>query len=391
MQESYFNNMFFSVLNYGFEQVSLIDSFESAIWTDRYADYGDFELYVPASDKVLETFPEDYFLHYNHSDRLMVIENIELKTSVDDGDHFIISGSSMERLLNRRTIWQQTDIDGNLQDSVERLLNENVINPSDSSRKIDKFIFDKSADPDVTKWKVTHQFTGDYLLDAIKTLCDEHDIGFKLIPNLDNGELHFSLYYGANRSYDQVDNPYILFSPSLSNLSSSDYVRDFSKRANFAYVGGEGDGQSRRFQTVQLKEGSASKWARRELFVDARNIQSRNGDQPIPDDQYNESLRAEGKKKLRENNKIEKFTSQVSLHENQQYGKDFFMGDLVTFTNNYGISSKARIVEYVRNQDTNGYKEYPTFDAVDSDGLLDSKYNNIMDSDGENIDEGVIQ
>lgn len=391
MVESLSDNMFFSVLNYKFEQVSLIDYFESAIWTDRYDDYGDFELYVPATDKVLQTFPEDYFLHYNRSDRLMVIENIELKTSVDDGDHFIISGSSMERLLNRRTIWRQTDINGNLQDSVERLLNENVIKPSDSARKINKFIFDKSTDPNVTKWKVTHQFTGDYLLDAIKTLCEEHDIGFKLIPNLDTGEMHFSLYYGANRSYDQVDNPYILFSPSLSNLSSSDYIRDFSKRANFAYVGGEGDGPARRFQTVQLKEGSASQWARRELFVDARNVQSRNGDQQIPDAQYNASLRSEGKKKLKENNKIEKFTSQVTLPENQQYDKEFFMGDLVTFTNNYGISSKARIIEYVRNQDKNGYKEYPTFEAVDSEGLLDSQYKNITDSDGENIDEGVIQ
>ena len=34
------------VLNTNFETVYIVDSFKSMIWTDRYNEYGDFEIYL---------------------------------------------------------------------------------------------------------------------------------------------------------------------------------------------------------------------------------------------------------------------------------------------------------------------------------------------------------
>lgn len=385
------NGMIFEILDKNFQSVSIVDTYESAIWSDRYGGFGDFELYVPADSEVLAKYPIDYYLRYSGSRHLMVIEKVELKTDAEDGDHFIITGRSMESFLYRRVIWKQTDIDGNLQDGVERLLNENLIKPSDGARKVAGITFQKSNDPMVTKWNSDHQFTGDSLYDAIHTMCSEHDIGFELIPDVDkSGDAIFRLYYGVNRSYDQVDHPYISFSPGEDNLVSSDYIRDYTDKANFAYIGGEGEGDQRRFQTVKLKDEDSNKWNRREIFVDARGISSKNGDQEIPADQYNAKLVTEGKKKLKENNKLETFDAEVSPAKNNVYGVDYDIGDIVSFEDKYGILAKARITEYVRNQDKNGYREYPTLKALDGGGLLDSNYKEIQDSDGENINDGVI-
>ena len=50
----------------------------------------------------------------------------------------------------------------------KKLLDENIINPSDTSRKVEGLIFEASTDPAITGLTVDAQFTGDNLYDAIK-------------------------------------------------------------------------------------------------------------------------------------------------------------------------------------------------------------------------------
>ena len=41
------------VLNTNFESVAVVDEFESLIWTDRYDEAGDFELYMSMDKRLL--------------------------------------------------------------------------------------------------------------------------------------------------------------------------------------------------------------------------------------------------------------------------------------------------------------------------------------------------
>lgn len=43
------------VLNKNLETTGVIDAYESLIWTPRYYTYGDFELYLPATDYNIKT------------------------------------------------------------------------------------------------------------------------------------------------------------------------------------------------------------------------------------------------------------------------------------------------------------------------------------------------
>jgi hypothetical protein len=50
------------VLDTEFRPVSIIDVYESLIWTDRYDEYGDFELYISMSPDPLTLYNKFRFL-----------------------------------------------------------------------------------------------------------------------------------------------------------------------------------------------------------------------------------------------------------------------------------------------------------------------------------------
>ena len=120
-------------------------------------------------------------------------------------------------------IWGQKILTGNLQDAIQTLLNEIVISPTIVDRKISNFIFKKSTDSKITALTIDAQYTGDNLYTVINKLCDANNIGFKVTLNNTN-QFVFELYVGADRSYDQDLNPYVVFSPKFDNIITSSYL-----------------------------------------------------------------------------------------------------------------------------------------------------------------------
>ena len=257
------------VLDENLNAVAIIDSYNSLIWTDRYNECGDFEIYTRMSEEALEYIKQDYYLQIKDSEHLMIIETIRVTSDADEGNNLTVTGRSLESILDRRVIWGQRTISGNLQNGVKALLDENIISPSKPERKIDNFIFKPSTDPAVTGLTLEAQYTGDNLYDVIQSICAERNIGFRITLNADK-QFVFELYSGVDRSYDQIVNPYVVFSPNFDNLISSNYIESRSSLKNVTLVGGEGEGSARRYTAV----GNTSGLARREIFTDARDISS---------------------------------------------------------------------------------------------------------------------
>lgn len=257
------------VLDKDLDAISVIDTYESFIWTDRYYQYGDFELYTAMTDDLLNYIQQDYYLQKRGSDRVMIIEKLLIETDAEDGNHITVTGRSLESILDRRVIWGLITITGNLQDGIETLLNACIIKPSNVNRQIPNFVFKRSTDPAITKLTIEAQYTGDNLYDVIQKICEERGIGFKITLN-NSKQFVFELYSGVDRSYDQTVNPYVVFSPSFDNIVSSNYVESKSALKNVTLVGGEGEGSARRYTAV----GNVSGLDRRETFTDARDISS---------------------------------------------------------------------------------------------------------------------
>ena len=348
------------VLNTDLDAISVVDTYESFIWTDRYRQPGDFELYMSMMLSVLQYIRQDYYIWNRDSEHVMIIEKIRIDSDVEDGNHITVTGRSLESILDRRIVWGQQVIRGNLQNGVKTLLNSCIISPSDSNRKISNFIFKESTDPAITSLTIDAQYTGDNLLTVIEKICVEHDIGFKVTLN-DNKQFVFELYAGVNRSYDQTSNPYVVFSPKFENIINSNYIESKSALKTVTLIGGEGEGSARKYTTV----GGGSGLNRREIFTDARDISSDAGNGvTLTDAEYTSQLQQRGREKLSENTDVTSFEGQVETTIMFKYGEDFFNGDIVQITNEYGHETKARILEIVMSENEEGTSVYPTFATI---------------------------
>lgn len=351
------------VLDINFKAVCILDSFESFIWTDRYAKYGDFEIYTPNDKKIVNALKQDYYLQNQDSEYLMIVESIQKESDVEAGKKLTITGRSLESILTRRIIWNQTIISGNLQTGIKKLITENVISPAIPSRRISNFIFEDSTDIAVTSLTIpSAQYTGDNLYDAIANLCATYELGFKITLN-DMNQFVFKLYSGTDRSYSQSKNPYVIFSPDFENIINSNYLESKKTLKNVTLVAGEGEGAERKTTII----GNTSGLDRRELFTDARDISSTTDGGTLSDEEYNKQLKQRGTENMTDYKTTKTFDGQVETTKMFSYGIDFFLGDKVQIVDEDGMELKSRVDEIVRSQDENGYDVYPTFTILDEE------------------------
>lgn len=353
------------VLNADFESIAVIDTYESMIWTDRYNAYGDFEIYFAMDENLLEYIKEDYYLWLKDSEHSMIIEDIKIDADTEEGNRLIVTGRSLESILERRIIWGQRIFSGNLQNAIQIMLNENIISPSVADRKIANFIFVPSTDSKITSLTIDNQYTGDDLYTVIKGLCEENNIGFKIVLTDDN-QFAFSLYAGADRSYDQTENTTYGFSPNFENINNSNYFSSKAGYRNVTLVAGEGEGEGASRKTTVV--GSASGLDRRELFTDARDISSDTEDGTLSDAEYIAQLRTKGLKNLADHMITTAFEGEVEVTRLFKYGEDFFIGDIVQIANEYGNENSAYISELIISNSDEGLSIYPTFKTISKEG-----------------------
>lgn len=355
--------MVLTVLDTNFNTIAVLDGYKSLIWSDPFANYGDFELYVPVNRTYFDQLQEDYYILNKDSEHVMIIESIETDSDLELGSYIRITGRSLESILDRRIIWGLRYAKGNMQDFIQAILNENIINPSIADRKIPNFVFQRSDDSRITGLTIDTQYTGDNILDVITELCEEAEIGFKIILNNQN-QFVFSLYAGIDRSYSQDVNPYVVFSPKFENLINSNYYKSKENLKNVTLIGGEGEANERVYTTY----GSGSGLQRRELFSDARDLQSKdeNGND-IPRSQYIANLQRRGQNNLLDYTEIEAFEGEVEATQMFVYKEDFFIGDIVQIANEYGKEGRTRITELTISDDETGLAIYPTFTILEDD------------------------
>lgn len=358
------------IMDENFAGVSTLDIFESLIWTDRYYACGDFEIYMPCSEKMLSTLKQDMYLYLRESEHIMIIEDIQIDTDVEDGAHLTVTGRSLESILDRRVIWNLTTLSGGLQAGIKQLLNENAIAPSDPARVIPNLIFQDSTDSKITNLSLNAQYYGENLYDVICEVCESNEIGFKITLNESN-QMVFSLYAGTDRSYEQTENPYVIFSPGFDNLLNSNYISSKKTLKTVTMITGEGEGSDKKKAVAECSNGAGSGLNRREMHTDASGISQTDGENTISDEDYTALLQRQGIDELAQNTRTESFEGEVSSGRTYTYGTDYFMGDIVQNVNEFNIEATSRVTEYIMSQDESGIERYPTFTSRPYVGLPD--------------------
>jgi len=341
-----------------FERIGVIYDYSSLIWNPKYNEVGEFEIYIEATPENINLLKEKNYVFREDDDYVGVIENIKITFNSNSLLNMMtVSGRFSEKILGQRIIWTQTSADASLEDSMRALIKQNVIEPENTSRKINVI---KLGDLIGDTPKISSQYTGDNLLTVIQENAKEAGLGFRNIYK--DGKFYFGFYRGVDRSRNQLANTWIVFSDEHENLATFDYQYLLKGYSNVAMVRGEGEGLERKITIIN--DNKYIGLDRYELNVDARDIQSNNGE--IKADEYTQKLQKRGNEKLAEVGILETIEGSAEEDDDKYiYKRDYFLGDLVQVElTEYNFSYVARIVSVIESKDENGYSCIPKFEAV---------------------------
>lgn len=338
------------ILNKKFERIGELEDYFSLIWASRYYKCGDFEVVVPIDGYHLNLLQSGFYVMREDDDYVGIIEDPEYLDNEDQSQMMVIKGRFLSSILSRRIIAMQTQLYGTVSAGVLNLINDAIIYPVITERKIPNFM----VVPTNFTERLEAQYTGKNLLTTIEDICESNSIGFK--TKLKNGIFQFQLYKGVDRSYGQDVLPHVVFSDEYDNLISSNYKEVTSSKATNVLVAGEGEGMERK--VLWVTKDNPSGLERYEVYQDKRNLSSNGGD--ITEAEYMNQMKQEGLQNI--TNVLTAFEGNV-FFDNLEYRKDVNVGDIVTIENKkWGLYVNTRIIEVIESVNEAGeYEVIPTF------------------------------
>lgn len=350
------------VLNRDFELLGIIDSYSSLIWRPSYSNIGDFELYADADNRTAELLQKNNYLVRKCDitadadgkityKKVMIIKSIYIDTNAENGDHITVTGKELKYILHQRLIWKQTNASGTAENAIRKYLRENATEPEDERRIIPNLKLAPALGLDD---EIEKQVTANPLDETIVEICNTYNYGWNVY--IYDSSLIFELYKGVDRSDEQSERPYVVFSEKYENLSNTEYHTSDLDFANTALVGGEGEGKERKFITVNNENTGLDRF---ETFVNASGVRSDEAE--MSETQYERALKEEGSAELAKLGTTEAFTGEIFNDVAFVYEKDFFLGDVVTVISKYGIKKNVRVISAIECDDESGQSLIPQF------------------------------
>lgn len=354
-----------NILNPSFEMIASVDYYTSLMWCRRYSEIGAIDIQVEVTPEALSVFRkgnyitrnDDYFEDGEGNRYLYIyrIEALEIDTTEDGNNYLVVGAYECKQILKQRIVWSLINFTGTAENYIRKIITDNVVSPSDNSRRIGNlFMMPSKGFPDHIEQQTTYDNVGDKVIEVCKSYGYGWRVGFR------DGSLYIDLFKGEDHSVESTEP--VVFSPENENLLSSKYKMDSSGFKNFALVGGEGEGIGRFLATF----GSASGLDRYEMFVDASSTTTEVEEgHTITTSEYKAILSNLGKEALADTEVVESFEGDVDTDNMYQYKVHYNLGDIVTLRNEYGISVDARISEIVETWDNEGYTFEPKFQYVE--------------------------
>lgn len=303
------------------EKKAIMFSWLSMLWQPEYNDVGQFVVELQENSEFFRTIKQlDYVVFDEDPDTVMMVWGIEIKNR-----KVVISGHGATYLLNNRV---SNDVvkDENAEIAMRRLV-ENMIPWECVSVGALQEIPDK----------FTAQTSDGTVLDYCKTISKFCDIGFRFKKF--NKNLLFECYKPSI-------NESVKFAAKLGNMGDERYSESEKDYKNVAIV--EGASIEGERITVITGDTSAVGMQRREMYVDARDVQPEEGETL---EEYKQRLVRRGEKKLSERIKIVNTTFSI-LDENIK------LGDLVNLMPTYTNETlQARVTSITYKSQNNTIKK----------------------------------
>jgi len=317
------------IYNPDIELQGIVDSYSSLRWRRRFFEPGEMELHAPATAANIALLREGNIIHRLDRKEAAIIEGVDIK-STDTGDEITATGRMGSSMLDRRIITPTINFNGSVEAAMRTVVSDNAI----TARPLPHLVLGDTAGLTPA---CTFQATYKTVLSVCEALAKAAPLGFRVRLDVPGKQWIFEVYDGVDRSVTQHGRPYVLFSNEYENITGAEYTFNATGYANYAYVAGQGEGSARVVVELNQTDGEP----RRELWVDARDLQQADGQ---TDADYRAQLIQRGTEKLAEAKKSESFTAAAVNTSNFAYLTDWNLGDIVSFEW-WGIRLDQRITE----------------------------------------------
>ena len=335
------------------DRLAVINTYSARSWNRMWGESGTFQIWAPVTEENEEFLVRENLIWPDDQDLVGVIDVVHKYTSEDSPMPTLeVSGYFAEKAyLQRRIIWGNLLVKDTPAAVIRRIIRENASACDDTSRRLGSSIQRGViiADSVPTQPNITYCNSYGNVWDEVKGISLEHNLDIRLV--LSESSLSFVVSSSVDRS-DEVN-----LSTDLGFLTDSDYICDGSDYCNTALIAGEGEGSDR--ITTSIIPQEAVQRDRRELYVDARDLQKTSPDSqdPMPDETYLEALVQRGYKKLLDYPMYESYECSLQLtgEEGYLFGKDYFLGDTVALTDSVlKVQIKAVVKEHQLSEDKDG-------------------------------------
>ena len=330
-----------------YDQLAVIDQFKSLVINRRYYSANDFELKLALSMDNLDYLKVGNAVRINDTFYYINFSQVpELETG-----ELVVKGVSFFGLLNNRIIWENYSRQARPEVIARDLLSRHVVNPTNTGRKLHQLSL--APEVDLSTASVRYQNSYGIVREQVEKLCETHDFGFRELmtdPYVPSARIEF--YKGEDLSNS------VEFTTDAENVISESFESsDFDER-NVALVAGEGEGTERELVTL----GSGSGLNRKELYVDARDLQSETDGTTLTPAQYRQALQERGQSKLAEHQPILILDGDINVHNQlYEYGVDYDLGDIVRRSSpTFKLAYNARMTE-IQEIYEDGLHIIPTF------------------------------
>lgn len=311
-----------SLYDNNLKRIAIIGNrFVSCLWSEGYNTTQDFCLELVETPEYKQKVRPDCYIGRSDRKTLMVIKSV----SVKDG-HIVATGKEAKRVLDDvsfiGTIATGSQVDKAIKNAYNNSTKYNRLDFLDSNLGI----------------AYEHQISNKSILDLCETMCQDSDVGFRSVIDVDRILVEF---------YKPEFNPNIILSRSFGNLSGVSFAVGLDNYKNYAIVLGSGEGENRVRVDIDRTDGSN----RRELIVDAKDISKEENE---TESQYLKRLESRGVEKLLEH---QKFLDVAFLPLADEFGKKYDLGDILTVRlTDYGINLQARVSRFVQKSQNNSTK-----------------------------------
>lgn len=355
----------------------------SQCWFElSYYGIGECEVYAPATAKNLQALRGGNYVRIPNKPYLWVLKTITYTYA--NGTRMISAkGYEAKWLIGTRIVLSPWTLPTDLGQALYQLVYKNLGLGASSFRKIVGLTVENPS-LGVTIEKT--QAPRGNVLDLITSLLTENKCGFVSLYS-DGVRIHF--LKGVDRSSE------VMFSQSLDNLLTSEYVYDSTDYKTYAQIVSEFSQNDQKAEyAVQYPQDDPSPTPQKNVGIDRAEIfvqanlstkyivtdaqgnpvidpetgKPREAEYSPTDPEYQAMQRAQGAAALAEHKVLKHFSGEIDLKVSAyRFDEDFTIGDLVGIRDEtLGYQEKARILKYTFKQDSGGYSEIPEYESEDS-------------------------